>query len=291
MECITLSELIAGWALCIAIIFGIAALFLPECRKWLGLDHEEKFRKKESITSEIVAAIIIAFLFLLMIILLILFILCRSSEPPRGPKEATPTPTIIRTPLPAPTSTPTILKPTPTVVIDGTKFELYVFNSDYYWVAGKDDVHTLRGILTGKEADKQMVDYLREIHGDMKKKDAIICVGTASYDLTLKGRPFEIDRAENRAKIITDWMRLVLKDADRSPALYKLNLGHYDESPDSDDQRLIVIVGVNRVEADAPQIKDILSPENRETLKQKLKEKGFPFKFDKYSSFDLTPAS
>lgn len=288
MRCLTFSELLAIYAILITIIFGISAFFLPEFRRWIGLD-KSSIKIEAPTTPEVIARIFIIILILIMICLFGWFIWCKIPDVPKKPKKDTPTP--IATQIPVPTATPIIETPPPTVVINGTKFELYVFNSDYYWVAGKDDVHTLRGILTGTNADDQMVAYLRDIHGDMKKKDAIICVGTASFNMTLKGKPFEEGRAQNRAKIITDWMRKVFKDADRSPALYQLNLGHYGESPDSNDQRLIVIVGVERMETDAPAIKDILSPENQENLKQKLIEKGFPFNFDKYSLFNLRSAS
>jgi hypothetical protein len=198
---------------------------------------------------------------------------------PRPTPEATQTPT--------PSSSPPVSKRPPSVVIDGTKFELYVFNSDYYWVLGTEIVHSLKRTMT----DEEMISYLKEIHGDLKKQDAIICVGTASNEVTLKGRPYEEGRAESRAKLMIDWMRKVFVNVDRSPSLYQLNLGYYSEPPDSNDQRLIIIIGVERIEQDAPAIKDILSEGHQELLKQKLLEKGFPFKFDKYTLFKLKPKS
>jgi hypothetical protein len=289
MRCLTLSESLGICALLLTTIFGVSALCLSEFRRWLGLDKPVSPNLSENTKlpklAEILAVIIIVILILLMVFLLVWFIWCRIPDAPQKPKKIPPTPTA--TQAPTPSSTPVVSKRPPSVVIDGTKFELYVFNSDYYWVAGTEIVHSLKGTMT----DEEMIDYLKDIHGDLKNQDAIVCIGTASNSVTLKGRPYEEGRAEKRAKLIVDWMRKVFVKVDRSPALYQLNLGYYTEPPDRDDQRLIIIIGVQRIESDAPAIKDILSKGQQELLKQKLREKGFPFEFDKYTLFDLTPKS
>ena len=134
-----------------------------------------------------------------------------------------------------------------------------------------------------------MVSYLSDIHGDMKTTDALVCVGTASYDVE-DNEAGEEDRALMRALQLIIWTRRALANATRSPELHALNLGHYDANPDIDTQRLIIIFGVKRVDPSA-NIEELLSPEHSQVLKAKLKEKQFPFRLDSYSKFELIKRS
>jgi hypothetical protein len=93
-----------------------------------------------------------------------------------------------------------------------------------------------------------------------------------------------------RGQQLTTWIRLALEKAEKSPSLYTLNLGHYREGPDDDNQRLVIVFGVKKVEQNVD-LDAILSPENCELLKSKLREKRFKFDLDAYSKCDIRPAS
>lgn len=287
MECLTFTELAIVWGLCVAILTLLVTTTLKEIRKHLKLDEDVPLGKpfKDLKTAEKMALIIIVICLIIMAFTFFWFVFCKLLETnPKDNKKPFPTPVQTQQPVPSPIETPPISKKLPTVEIDGTEFSLYAFGRDYFWDFGTFDVKFVEKIKTSDE----MISYLKQIHGDIKTYDAIICIGTASFS---GGNLVEEDRAKNRATIITDWMRIVFGEFERSPELYKLNLGHYLESPDSDDQRLIIIVGVKRLKSDAPIIKKILAPENEKILKQKLKEKNFPFNFEAYSLFEIQEAS
>lgn len=210
-----------------------------------------------------------------------------STDEPR----ATPTPFIrqMPTPTPMPIQVGPIRK-SPPVIVEGpdgkrSQFTVYVFTQEYHWRKGEIIV-----AFNGKDIpESTMVAYLSEIHGDMRTTDALVCVGTASYDVE-DNEAGEEDRALMRGLQLIIWMRRTLAHVVESPQLYALNLGHYKEGKDKNEQRLIIIFGVKRIDPDAD-IEALLSAQNSEALKAKLKEKDFPFKLESYSKFELIKRS
>lgn len=292
-KCITFTQLGIIWGICIPLIAILVAIIMRELRNRLGLEKYQNADFDDFKTAEIIALILIILLIIVMIISLFWFLICLIPSQPQSKNRPAPIKTPIQLESPSPRNKPTDsvgpIEIYPPVEIDGSEFKLYKFVEDYYWVYGKLTVKHLDEL----KSDQQMLDYLKNIHSDITHQDAIICVGTASYD-TKRGTEYEEDRALNRAVKLTNWMRLVfgdLKGAEKSPELRKLNLGHYQQSPDSDDQRAILVIGVKRLSSDAPSIEQILSKENQETLKRKLEDKDFPFKFEDYSRFELIKAS
>lgn len=273
MRCLTLAELIALEAIIVFLIGYITSIILPEIRSLLGLDPP----KRESALAEKVLWIIWVCLILLAVGLIIWFIMCRTESSETG---GNPTPSPSPTVQASPTPPGPVVASTP-VVVDGTAFTLYVFLRDYHWKAGTVQVELIKKPIP----EQQMIDYLTQLSGNIKPADAVICVGTASQDMP-KGEPFEEGRALDRAKLLTIWMQPAISQSGRQIAVYKLNLGHYRELPDKDDQRLIIFVAVTKIDPNVS-IDDLLSPTNSEALKRKLIEKNFPFNFDAYSRFDL----
>jgi hypothetical protein len=202
------------------------------------------------------------------------------------PAEAPSTPSNSVTPTPTPTPTqsgPVTIYPPTTIGPEGkrTQFTLYVFTQEYHWQKSTVFAEFNKRVIS----EPSMISYLSGIHGDMKSSDALICVGTASTDVE-DNEAGEEDRSLMRALQLVIWTRRALKDAVKSPELYALNLGHYRQGPDKDGQRLIIVIGVKKMDS-AADLDNLLLPENGEVLKTHLKEKGFPFTFDDYSKFEL----
>ena len=205
--------------------------------------------------------------------------------------QATTTPLLRGTPIPVPV--PIQIGPirkSPPVMIEGpdqkrSQFTVYVFTQEYHWRKGEVIVEFNKRAIP----ESTMVSYLSGIHGDMKTTDALVCVGTASYDIE-DDQAGEEDRALMRALQLIIWVRRTLTDVLKSPQLYALNFGHYTEGIDKDEQRLIIIFGVTKVDPEAD-IEALLSEQNRESLKTKLKEKDFPFNLESYSKFELLKRS
>lgn len=213
----------------------------------------------------------------------------------KGPSTDEPraTPTTVIRPSPTPTPRPIRVGPirvSPPVIVEGpdgkrSQFTVYVFTQEYHWRKGEIIVE-----FNGKDIpESTMVSYLSEIHGDMRTTDALVCVGTASYDVE-DNEAGEEDRALMRGLQLIIWVRRTLAHVVKSPQLYALNLGHYTEGIDRNEQRLIIIFGVKRVDPDAD-IEALLSAQNSEALKAKLKEKDFPFNLESYSKFELIKRS
>ena len=208
-------------------------------------------------------------------------------EPSTNEPRVTPTPLITPTPMPIQIGP---VKKFPPVTVEGpdgklSQFTVYVFTQEYHWRKGEIIVEFNRKEIP----ESTMVSYLSEIHGDMKTTDALVCVGTASYDVE-DNEAGEEDRALMRGLQLIIWSRRTLEHVINSPQLYALNLGHYKEVSDKNEQRLIIIFGVKRIDPTAD-IEALLSPQNNEALKVKLKEKNFPFKLEMYSKFELLKRS
>jgi len=137
--------------------------------------------------------------------------------------------------------------------------------------------------------DTDVISYLYNIHGDMKTQDAIICVGAASEGVEDSERGEEI-RALNRSVKLLSWIRLAFKDAVKSPDLWKLNLGHYRQAPDSDNQRPIIVIGVKKLRSDL-NLNELFSQNDSNKLLNRLKENRFQFKFENYSKFEFIKGS
>jgi hypothetical protein len=285
MECISQTDV----ALLVAILTCIAALLVvPEVREWLHLNplhrtHQQRLRKRR------MTFIIFMVVWVLIGLIAWHFVcpLLLAKEPHKVEKKEQPveiplaTPPMSVTPTPTPTqSGPVTVYPPVTIGPEGkrTQFTLYVFTQEYHWKKSTIFVEFDKRIVS----EPKMISYLSGIHGDMKSADALICVGTASTDVE-DNEAGEEDRALMRALQLVIWTRRALKDAVKSPDLYALNLGHYREPPDTDEQRLIIVVGVKKVDA-AADLENLLLPENGEALKARLKDKGFPFNFDAYSA-------
>jgi hypothetical protein len=309
MECISRQEIwaIFGFLATIACAIG-AFLVVPELRTYLGLGSaspttEQRRRRR-----------IMAFLLYIFIgntlLLLIWLLLCPWFDrriTPCVTASATPTPVptqeIVATPTPAPspeaTSTPPVATPSPlggpvTVYdsITGTddenrkaEFALYVFERDHYWMRLTYNV----GFNSEPVTDEQMAAYISKIHGDMKSVAAIISVGAASSGIE-ESEEGEEDRALKRAIKLNKWIRTSLGDAKSSPLLRLLILGHYRRPPDKDNQRLIIIIGVRKIDPDV-NIDQILSQENANKLRAQLMSKRLPFDFNDYSKFEILPES
>lgn len=220
-----------------------------------------------------------------------------STSPSTPSIEPVPTPARVISPLP--TSTPEI---TPTRKIPGVpverhdgelidekgqraKYQLYVFTREYNWQKGKNHVQLNREPVP----DTKMIDYLSKIHGDMKSADVLICVGAASYDME-NDENIENDRANQRSNALVTWTRRSLAESNLSPRIFSLSLGHYRSGPDEDSQRLIMIIGVTKVDKSV-NIDNIMSNGVPSMLKKKLRSKDFPFSLDNYSKFDLIERS
>lgn len=171
--------------------------------------------------------------------------------------------------------------------VDGVRFTLYTFMQGYHWKYGKVEAEFNQRTIP----EQEMINYLTQLKETISLGEAVICIGTASQDVQ-KDEPFEEHRAGTRATQLALWVNPAISKANqmRSPAdpvhVYLLNLGHYREVPDKDDQRTIVFVRVRKLDPNAS-IEELLLPANRENLKRKLKEKEFPFSFDSYSLFEL----
>jgi hypothetical protein len=285
MKCFTIAEFIGAEAVIVALMAYVTSIILPEARSLLGIDPP----KREASLAE--QALLICWVLLLFIAvgLFISFLLCRQEVKGDFVPPPTPTPTA----QVSPTSTPIVqITPTPVgpvivhppVVVDGAAFQLYVFLRDYNWRIGSVEVERLGTPITGQ----QMIDYLRLLSGHIKTADAIISVGTASQEMP-RGEPFEEGRALDRAAQLSIWMQPSISQTEKQIPVYKLNLGHYRTLPDKNEQRLIIFVAITKIDPKIS-IDDLLSPgspENNETLRQKLIEKQFPFDFYAYSKFEL----
>lgn len=225
---------------------------------------------------------------------------CVTTSPTPAPSS---TQEIVATPLPTPSqavgSSPPIAIPSPVAgpvtkydSVTGTddknrkaEFALYVFERDHYWMRLTYNV----GFNGEPVNDDQMAAYISRIHGDMKSVDAIVSVGAASSGIE-ESEEGEEDRALRRAVKLNRWVRMSLGEAQKSPLLRLLILGHYRRSPDKDNQRLIIIIGVKKVDPDV-NIDQILSQENADKLRAQLMSKRLPFNFYDYSKFDILPES
>ncbi|HEX8502299.1 MAG TPA: hypothetical protein VF659_17080 [Pyrinomonadaceae bacterium] len=296
MRCLSLSEFLAILTLFITVaVFITHSLSTPEVRRQLELDLG-------AVRTSIIEGLLGLCLLLMVatgVAVTAWFLLCPLPISGQSGNDNQPPPTDTPTPRPSPTPTapptpeasprPPIVKHEP-VEVDGSEFRLYSFLTDYYWGLGSYKAKFLRRDVP----DAEMVAHLKSIHGDLRTEEAIICVGAASY-LAKQGDEAEELRAEDRSAVLVDWMRQVFGDikgdGQLSPPLYKLNLGHYQDAPDADSQRLIIIIGVRRAKPDAPPVSAILSRERQTLLKKRLMEKDFPFDFDAYSLFLLKQAS
>jgi len=273
MKCLNLLELLALETVVIALIAYITSIVIPEVRSLLRIDPP----KPKSAFAEKVIWVLLFTLICLAIGLIIWFLLCRLgnvdvTEPP----PPSPTPQISPTP-----KSPIVQNPP--IQVSGAEFTLYVFLQEYHWKKGKVDIEFNKQTKT----EKEMIAYLYTLSGVLKDADAIICIGTASRDIEEgKDEPFEEGRAFTRAEQLILWMRPVISGIEKPLDIYNLNLGHYRELPDMDEQRLVALVKVKKVDPDIS-VDDLLSLENSQILKQKLKERGFKFSFDSYSLFDL----
>jgi uncharacterized protein YrzB (UPF0473 family) len=210
-------------------------------------------------------------------------------------KELTPTP-VIRYPEPSKLPEPPKNVPLPFGGIANTdlaqvkdengketEFKIYVFPIQYNWKKGEIIVE-----LNGEAiSEDMMVESLSAIYADVKKTqtpDAIVCVGTASYDVQ-KNEANENDRGLMRSLQLVIWMRMVLEDKDSLP-MYALNLGHYKERKDNNNQRLVIIISIRKIDEDAD-IEALLALKYRESLKTQLREQNLPFNLDSYVKFEL----
>jgi hypothetical protein len=309
MECVSRQEIWTIFGLLATIACAIAAfLVVPELRTYLGLNSAsptpKQRRRRRIMTFLLYMFIGNTLLFLLWLLL------CPWADrkiAPCLPPSPTPTPSptqeITGSPSPTPSpvveSTPPVAQTTPLggpVVVHGpvtgtddkgkeAEFNLYVFERDHYWMKESYNVLFNGEVVT----DEQMAKYISSIHGDMKLVDAIISVGAASSGIE-ENEEGEEDRAVKRAIKLNKWIRLALKDSQTSPLLRLLTLGHYRQPPDRDEQRLIIIIGVRKIDAEV-NLDQVLSQENAHKLRAQLMSKRFPFNFYDYSKFDILPES
>jgi hypothetical protein len=192
---------------------------------------------------------------------------------------------------PSPAPTPTPIKQIgpigsyPPVEIEGSEFTLYMFSIDYHWKYG-----TLRAEFNKELIVKQqIIEYFKDLKGTIFGADAIICVGTASFDLR-RDEALEEGRALTRAQQLSIWIRPAISGTGKNVDVYELNLGHYREPPDDDNQRPIALVSVKRIDQRRP-LQEQLSEAQGEHLKQEMIKERFPFPFETYSLFQLRKAS
>lgn len=271
MHCLTLTELIALETAVVALLTYLTSMFIPEVRRFLHLEPAIA----NSTIAEVIFKMLSALLIFIGVFFLLWFLWChtsisRAEEPPR---------------IPASSTGPIVEGPS--VDIDGARFTLYTFMRGYHWEYGKVEAQFNGKTITGQE----MIDYLTQVNETIALGEAVICVGTASQDIQ-QDELFEEQRAATRATQLALWVNPAVSKAnqlrapDQPVEVYILNLGHYREVPDSDEQRMIIFVRVKKIDPNAS-IENLLSPANSETLKKKLREKKFPFSFDSYSLFDL----
>lgn len=282
MRCLTLTELIGILALCVAIA-GVVSTHLnePAYRKKLGLDSG-------TIRAGLLGGLLGLLLYVAVVMsvaALLWFFLCglpSGSQQVGGGSGSPAGPQVTPTPRATPTPHGPIIEQPP-VEISGAEFTLYVFLQEYHWKKGKVVVEFNEQTKT----EEQMKDYLMQLVETLKSADAIICVGTSSQAIEEgKDEPFEEDRAFVRAEQLILWMRPVISKLGKPLDIYNLNLGHYRELPDKDEQRLVLLIKIEKVDPRIS-IADLLSPANSSILKQELKKKNFPFSFDSYSLFNL----
>jgi hypothetical protein len=269
MRCLTLAELLMLESVILMLLAYLNSMFVPEVRRVLGLEPQQP-------TSPFAAKVFKAaslLLILLGILFLVSFFLCHTRADATHAAE----PSIPDGPI----------KEGGSVEVDGAKFTLYTFLQGYHWKYGQVEVQFNQQQITGEE----MMGYLARLKETISLGEAVICVGTASQDIQ-KDESFEEQRADTRANQMAIWIGPAVSQANQmrpraNPVeIYRLNLGHYRDVPDKDDQRMIIFVRVQKVDPKVS-LDELLSPANRETLERKLKEKGFPFSFDSYSLFEL----
>jgi hypothetical protein len=183
--------------------------------------------------------------------------------------------------FPAITATTEIIGP------DGLESRIYihVVSGNYHWRKNEIVVESGKKILS----EDVMIDKLSKLYKDKQseKMDAIVCVGTASYDVE-DNQGSEEDRAFMRSLQLLIWTRKAMNQFFFSPKLYALSLGHYTNGEDKKEQRLIIILGIEKLNEKA-NIEALLSSENekevRKTIQEKLEKDDFPFNFIKYSEF------
>jgi hypothetical protein len=312
MECVSRQELWAILSLLVAIIaVFVAVLVVPDFRAYVGLDAPlptPEQRRRRRIMVFLVWMLIWMSLGFLLWLLLCPWIgrspsPCAETRPTpeHGSDEprtnASPTPFVALTPTPVAKSSPLgepdeglpieVYEPMPVTDPNSKRAEcdFYIFERDHYWQIGTNNVL----FNNASVSDKQMAEYVSRIHGGMGSVDAIVSVGTASNIIGVSAEGEE-SRALQRARKLNSWVRVALKDSPKPPALYLLNLGHYGQPPDVDTQRLIIIIGVRKIDPDAD-LNQILSKENKEKLRRQLMAKKFPFNFYEYSKFDIEPES
>ena len=272
MPCLTLSDLIAIESFTLALLAFSTPVFLPEVRTVLKLDPPQPI---SAFAFKVYKLSALA-LFLMAIFLVIWFVLCytkiqttRAAEPPlpEGP-----------------------IREVGTAEVDGVRFTLYTFLQGYYWKYDKVEVAFNGRTIT----DEEMIGYLARLKETISLGDAVICIGAASQDIEKgKTESFEEERASTRATQMALWIGPAVSQANQLRAanppveIYRLNLGHYGDGPDQDEQRMVIFVRVKRTDPNVS-LNELLSPANLGELKKKLKEKKFPFSFDSYSLFDLT---
>ncbi|MDX6612844.1 MAG: hypothetical protein QOD75_2030 [Blastocatellia bacterium] len=271
MYCLTLAQLIALETAIVALLTYLTSMFIPEVRRFLHLEPAIA----TSTIAEVVFKALASLLILLGAFFLFWFLWCHTS--------------ISRAAQPPPISGPGVgpIVEGPSVDVDGARFTLYTFMKGYHWRYGAVEAQFNQRTIP----EQEMINYLAQLKETISLGEALICIGTASQDVQ-KDEPFEEQRAGTRATQLALWVNPAVSKAnqlrppDQPVQVYLLNLGHYREVPDNDDQRMIVFVRVRKLDPNVS-IDELLSPANREDLKRKLKEKEFPFSFDSYSLFEL----
>lgn len=269
MPCLTFFQLLGLEGLIVSFLMLSTPFFVPEVRRLLRLDPANQ---QQPLALKVLMAICILLMFI-STLLVSWFLFCQLTARPVRPS-----------PNPIPTPSPESIGPitvNPPVRVSGADFTLYVFSPEYHWRYGAVEAQFNKRIVT----DEQMIAYISKLSKTMSTADAIICVGTASRDVQ-KDESLEENRAFTRAEQLIIWTRPAISQTGKDLDVYRLNLGHYRELPDKDEQRLIILMKVKKADPNIS-LDDLLATENSEVLKRKLKEKNFPFSFDSYSLFDL----
>lgn len=293
MWCLSLNEFIAVIGILVAAVAAISAFYREEFQARLERDNRyEKWTQHGTWAWYLC----IVLCMLLLLVLLWALICWGLSRPLRTPSNRESPPTIAAS-SPSPIPTPAETEPRlagdvlvyPPVTVEGNDYQLYVFVDSYNWIIGTEKVEKHKEPMS----DDDVIRVFKSIHADMKDQAALIAVGTASSRIQTDNTGEE-NRADSRGDKLIDMLRFYLGDlkkGEKSPALWKLNIGRCRIEPDSDMQRPLVVIGVSPSGTGRQPVSFPRTEVGLETLQKKLADKGFKFPFSQYTKFDLRPAS
>jgi hypothetical protein len=270
MECLNLSQLVMIESIILGLLTLSTPMFIPELRR--------AFRLEPSLPARPLAFRVYKWssvcLLVLGLLFLVWFVLCHTIQTTRAAEPPIPDGPIEKV---------------GSAEVDGVQFTLYTFLQGYHWKYDEVEVKFNERPVTGDE----MVTYLSRLKETISLGEAVICIGTASRDIEKeKDEAFEEQRADIRSTQMVLWIAPAVSQANQlRPAkqpveIYRLNLGHYRDGPDKDEQRMLIFIRLKKIDPKVS-LEELLAPANQEQLKKKLKEKGFPFSFDSYSLFEL----